>query len=64
MPGGIGGGGPGGEFPGGEFPGGAFSGGDSLIGGYRSEIWIWTAACAVLLILAVLIARKVRSHNG
>ena len=64
-PGGFGGGqGGGGGFPGGgNFGGGDFPGG-SFNSGYRSEIWIWTAACAAALILAVLIICKVRSHNN
>lgn len=49
-------GGPSGSgFPG----GGSFSG-----GGYRSEIWIWTAACAAVLLAAVLIIRKSGDHNN
>ena len=58
MPGGGGGFPGGGNFSGGDFPGGSFN------SGYRSEIWIWTAACAAALILAVLIICKVRSHNN
>ena len=58
MPGGGGGFPGGGNFSGGEFPGGSFN------SGYRSEIWIWTAACAAALIMAVLIICKVRSHNN
>ena len=54
-PEGFTGGPPDGGFPG----GGSFSG-----GGYRSGIWIWTAVCAAVLLAAVLIIRKTRSHNN
>ncbi len=51
---------PGGSFPGGSFPGGAgFSG-----GGYSSTIWIHTGICAAVLLAAILVIRKARSHNG
>lgn len=54
-PEGFTGGPPDGGFPG----GGSFSG-----GGYSSGIWIWTAVCAAVLLAAVLIIRKTRSHNN
>ena len=49
-----------GSPPDGVFPGGGpFAG-----GGYSSEVWIWTAVCAAVLLAAVLIIRKTGDHNS
>lgn len=61
----------GGDFPGGDFPGSGFPGGGDFpggdfggAGGYSSSIWIWTAACAAGLLLALLMIRKAGNHNN
>ena len=53
---------PGGGFPGGgNFPGGDFMGTTQAD---RTGQWIWTAACAALLLAAILIIRRAGNHNN